>query len=130
MSLKLELKMEKYQFNMPSIPKNRKYKWSPERKLFEGLGNQTQFYNTRTWRNLRLTKLKLNPICELCEKKGIVKAATDVHHIHSFNRAEPFNLENGRYGSPTDLANLQSLCKNCHQKITSKNGTKSKKAGV
>ena len=39
-------------------------------------------YNSREWRELREQKLRANPLCEVCQQKGIVTAAHQVHHIH------------------------------------------------
>ena len=54
---------------------------------------------------------KDHPVCEVCEKKGIVKAVEEVHHIVPLS-------EGGTHSDD----NLMSLCKSCHSKITAKEG--------
>ena len=66
------------------------------------------FYNTAEWRNLREWKINLNPLCEHCERRGLIMVAQEVDHI--------IEIEDG--GSKTDPDNLQSLCKACHRKKT------------
>ena len=55
------------------------------------------------WRQVRRLKLAHNPICELCEGwRGLT-----VHHI--------VPIEDG--GELLDMDNLQTLCRDCHEKI-------------
>ena len=54
----------------------------------------------------------------MCEKKGIIKAVEEVHHI--------VPLSNG--GSHND-DNLMSLCKSCHSKTTATEGGRWGKRG-
>jgi len=63
--------------------------------------------SSKQWIKLRNYKRKLNPLCEECERKGIVTPMTDVDHIDG----DTFNNE---------LINLQSLCKSCHSKKTAR----------
>ncbi|MCH5234922.1 MAG: HNH endonuclease [Muribaculaceae bacterium] len=55
-----------------------------------------------------------HPICEVCESKGIIREAKEIHHIRPISNGET-ELE------MMDLAfnpyNLQSLCIECHHKI-------------
>ena len=67
-------------------------------------------YNSR-WRLIRQLYIKEHPVCEVCEKKGIVKAVEEVHHIIPLS-------EGGTHSDD----NLMSLCKSCHSKITAKEG--------
>lgn len=71
-------------------------------------------YNTARWKRLRLVKLRDNPLCEVCEKKGITKMADDVHHIQSFMSVD--NPE-ARKALAFDYDNLMSLCDECHSEI-------------
>lgn len=59
-------------------------------------------YNSRRWQMLRRRKLTLNPICEQCD----AQLATDVHHVH------------GVATDPWSLDGLESLCIQCHSRIT------------
>jgi 5-methylcytosine-specific restriction protein A len=63
---------------------------------------------------LRQLKFAENPLCELCEKKGLTIPAEDVHHIVSFMSTDDTEQ---RYHLAYDFGNLLSLCKVCHQKI-------------
>lgn len=71
-------------------------------------------YNTARWKRLRLVKLRDNPLCEVCEKKGITKMADDVHHIQSFMSVDD---PEARKALAFDYDNLMSLCDECHSEI-------------
>ena len=71
-------------------------------------------YNTVRWKRLRLVKLRNNPLCEICEKKGITKTADDVHHIQSFMSVDDPET---RKALAFDYDNLMSLCDECHSEI-------------
>lgn len=71
-------------------------------------------YNTARWKRLRLVKLRDNPLCEICEKKGITKMADDVHHIQSFMSVDD---PEARKALAFDYDNLMSLCDECHSEI-------------
>lgn len=99
---------------MPTIKKVKK------KSVFEKNENRDKrkkVYDTVRWRKLRAWKFSLNPLCEMCEKKGIITPAEDIHHIESFTGAEsPERVEALAY----DINNLMSLCKKCHQAIHNK----------
>lgn len=59
------------------------------------------------WRKLRKMKLTADPLCEYCQEKGKVNAATEVDHIDG-------NVKNLNWD------NLASSCKSCHSKKTVK----------
>jgi 5-methylcytosine-specific restriction enzyme A len=59
------------------------------------------------WGNLRRAFLASNPICARCERAGRVEPATMVHHI--------IPIRDG--GDRLDNANLEALCRPCHEKI-------------
>ena len=70
--------------------------------------------NSKEWRQLRWQKLEANPLCELCQRRGHVVAASCVHHI--------VEVESGRTDEECrELAfrwtNLQALCRECHAEI-------------
>ena len=44
--------------------------------------DKAEIYNSREWKELRILKLRANPLCEVCEREGIVTAAHAVHHRH------------------------------------------------
>ena len=58
---------------------------------------------------MRTICLNRNPLCVVCEKAGVVKAAKEVDHI------TPHRGDEGLF---SDLDNLQGLCKSCHSKKT------------
>lgn len=64
-----------------------------------------RLYDRAEWEELRLDWLRDNPLCAMCIAKGYVEAATVVDHVKPHD------------GDPElffDRANLQSLCKVCH----------------
>ncbi|MCY4300949.1 MAG: HNH endonuclease signature motif containing protein [Aestuariivita sp.] len=66
--------------------------------------NYDVYLKTRRWRNLRLQKLEMNPLCERCD---VVTEAKVVHHRRAINDG----------GDPWDMDNLESLCQTCHNAI-------------
>lgn len=77
--------------------------------------DRAEIYATARWRRLRALKLAANPLCELClEDNGRITPSVDVHHKVSFmSTNDPVR----RKFLAFDFDNLQSLCKQCHQKI-------------
>lgn len=61
-------------------------------------------YSTARWRRLRLLQLSTEPTCRYCKEQGRTTLATEVDHIVPWRRG----------GAKWDQANLQSLCKPCH----------------
>ena len=66
------------------------------------------FYSTAGWQALRGQQLRLEPTCRLCRQAGRVTPATVADHI------EPHRGDRARFFDP---ANLQSLCKTCHDGV-------------
>lgn len=64
-------------------------------------------YNTRRWRQLRLEKLRDQPLCEYCPPY-MLTPATEVDHRQAIN--------NG--GNPWAWENLASTCGTCHKSKT------------
>ena len=90
---------------MPSIKKHTHRPWLPEKKPFSGYQHHnTDFDQSRRWRSLRAIKLQQDPLCEECQRKGLVVPAQMVDHIVPINKG----------GAPMELENLQSLCNKCH----------------
>ena len=56
-----------------------------------------------------------HPLCEECLKKGIVKAGENVHHKKS-----PFNGEDVDWNLMLDYNNLETVCRECHADIHTK----------
>ena len=66
-------------------------------------------YNMTAWKKLRLQHLKEHPLCAVCERKGVVRPASQVHHIVS-----PFKYGKVNYERFLDPNNLESICPVCH----------------
>ena len=89
---------------MPSINKVTRPSWI-DRKIFERQGQRHSdpFHHTTQWRAIRKIKLNMNPLCEHCQNRNVIKAALIVDHI--------IPIQFG--GEKTNLTNLQSLCRSC-----------------
>jgi len=71
--------------------------------------DRQKFYNSKEWKDLRKYVNTIRPLCEECKIKGELKPAAEIHHIISVKNAPDLRL---------DPDNLQSLCKECHSRIT------------
>ena len=80
----------------------------------KGYSQSSKFYNTMQWQRIRNTFRIHNPLCKMCSDKGIDKAGELVDHIKPVNQSNVWNTEHGKYGNPTDVRNLQTLCRACH----------------
>ena len=75
--------------------------------------DRRKIYSSERWRKLRAWKFACNPVCEECDKAGLATPTEDIHHIISFmSVTDPVVRLRLAY----DFDNLQSLCKECHQK--------------
>lgn len=94
------------------VPKKPGEAWmGKKRKRREAQYNQARpkrhaFYASTQWRKLRKLYRSAHPLCEECERNGIVRLAEMVDHI--------VPIANG--GAALDERNLQSLCRACHNK--------------
>ena len=99
---------------MPTIKRDgQTNKWIAERKPQQGRTvDNSKFYNSTAWRNLRASHIKDNPLCVQCKSEDIITDATGrngvVDHIKPINQG----------GEPLDPDNLQTLC-NRHHNIKS-----------
>ena len=71
----------------------------------------SQLHLGHRWRKLRLRYLVDNPLCIECKRSGRTEAAVDVHH--KIRRMDAPELA-------YDVSNLESLCRSCHSKETSR----------
>ena len=60
------------------------------------------------WQKVRKIKIMRNPTCEQCDKQGVDKIATIVHHIMPIDTHPELRLS---------MDNLMSLCNECHEEI-------------
>ena len=97
---------------MPLINLNRKEKLKRKYSSKRFNLNNQAVYNTNFWRKLRLEYLRLNPLCELCNSRGKVTAASEVHHIIPISTGGNIN-EKKTLGY--DWNNLKALCSECHK---------------
>jgi 5-methylcytosine-specific restriction protein A len=92
---------------MPSIvlPQRKKRDLTVNKRALQS------YYQDRRWKKLRLYKFSQNPICELCEEKGLTRQTEEVHHI------VPIDLSNPDPILIYDYDNLMSLCNECHSRL-------------
>lgn len=64
-------------------------------------------YNSKSWFRLRHHQLQSQPLCVMCDALGKLTPATVVDHI---------TPHKGDLQLFSDPANLQSVCKPCHDK--------------
>ena len=94
--------------------------------------DKSEIYNSREWKELRVAKLRANPLCEQCIKDGeavgilggYIRSATCVHHIVPIETART-KEEMRRLAF--DWNNLMSLCKSCHARIHKELGSNTAK---
>ena len=79
---------------MPTAPKKIKRQWQPERVKQQRTIDMSWFYNSWTWRKFSRRFKNKQPLCCMCEAKGIVTATTVTDHIERFVVGGPgFNLK-------------------------------------
>ena len=70
--------------------------------------------NSKDWRTTRTKKLRLNPVCEVCDEELRSTLATEVHHVIPVeSKSNESDMKRLMFGEH----NLQSLCHKCHAKI-------------
>lgn len=67
----------------------------------------------RWWGEVRVEQLRKHPLCQMCEKEGIITAAVDVHHIRPVESFPREAMEAACYNPD----NLISLCIPCHVRV-------------
>ena len=72
------------------------------------------FYSCKTWRAVRATHLRSEPLCRACSSKGLTVIANIVDHIMPIKQG----------GEKYDSSNLQSLCTSCHNRKSVLDGSK------
>jgi 5-methylcytosine-specific restriction protein A len=81
--------------------------------------DKAEIYNSREWKELRIMKLRANPLCEVCEREGIVTSAHAVHHRHPIEDSTS-KAEMRKWAFMWE--NLVSVCDACHAKIHKEQG--------
>jgi len=87
---------------------------TPKRKYDHHYHNGKNIYKSSRWVKLRAAKIALNPLCEHCERYGIIKPGNTIDHI--------IEVEDG--GEVWEMSNLATLCHSCHNTKTGKEATK------
>lgn len=59
-----------------------------------------------------MLKIQQNPLCQICEARGLIEPATEVHHIKSILNTDGTVNEFNAY----NWYNLLSCCTLCHSK--------------
>ena len=71
-----------------------------------------RLYKSKAWQKCRAEYLRsVGGVCERCLKKGILRAAVIVHHKTYLT---PENIY--RPDVTMNFANLEALCRECHEK--------------
>ena len=94
--------------------------------------DKAEIYNSREWKELRIAKLRANPLCEQCIKDGeavgipggYVKPAECVHHIIPIETAR---TKDEMKRLAFDVNNLRALCFACHARIHKELGSNTAK---
>jgi 5-methylcytosine-specific restriction protein A len=73
--------------------------------------NYTRMIQSSQWKELRIDKMKNNPLCEDCYENEIIEPATEVHHVIPVESALSLD-EMKRLMFSYD--NLRALCHSCH----------------
>ena len=86
--------------------------------------DKQEIYNSREWKELRILKMRANPLCEECMKEGIVTSARCVHHIVPIETAR---TKDEMKRLAFDINNLRALCFACHARIHKEMGSNTAK---
>lgn len=81
--------------------------------------------NSARWRHLRNEVISEQPVCQECQKRGIVKASTCVHHLVPI---ESQKSERAAIETAFRRSNLVALCFDCHKNIHAAERSHSKAA--
>lgn len=68
-------------------------------------------YRSKRWQKLRTLKKIQNPVCERCQKRGILTPAYIIHHKEYITEENYLNDD-----VFFNIDNLESLCLECHNR--------------
>ena len=89
---------------MPNLPKTQRRPWLTVPVPFDRKRQGEFDYGSSAWKKLRTAFKRANPLCQMCQDKGIVMQGNTVDHITPINQG----------GDPYAWSNLQTLCTSCH----------------
>ena len=78
--------------------------------------DKATIYNSKEWKQLRIAKLRSQPLCERCQQQGLIRSAHCVHHIIPIETATTLE-DMRRLAIDCGLSGLMSLCDHCHAEI-------------
>ena len=81
-----------------------------------------KLYASSGWQKLRIQKLIENPLCQECEKNGLIKLGNEVHHIIPFNHERSDEMKIFMF---YNYENLLTVCHECHSKLDNPNSKNS-----
>ena len=93
-------------------------------KTIQQQRDKASIYNSKEWQQLRIEKLRAQPLCEMHLKQGVVVSARCVHHIHPIEDSSTME-EMRKWAFMPE--NLMSLCYDCHAKIHKEMGSNTQK---
>jgi len=102
------------------LPPKKVYKRVRETDKRENI-NHKAVYNTKRWRQIRIEKLKQDPLCEECLSKKIITPGVEVHHIKPVSSGKTIK---DKQALGFDKSNLKTLCQTCHKQTHNDNNRK------
>jgi 5-methylcytosine-specific restriction protein A len=91
--------------------KARDAEYEARRRRDPALAQAQHIRSSARWRKVRALKLARDPLCEDCKERGVLKAATQVHHLEGLAQRPDLAFV---------MTNLASLCSTCHAKREAK----------
>lgn len=86
--------------------------------------DKAEIYNSRTWKELRIAKLRANPSCELCQAEGVEQSPHAIHHRIPIETAR---TKDEMRRLAFDWNNLVSVCQFHHAKLHKELGSNTHK---
>ena len=104
---------------MPTLPKGKTRSWIPKPKPQNRQHDNSTFYHSKAWRMTRKFYIKAHPLCEMCKRKSPpeITGGQMVDHIKAISIG----------GDRLHQSNLQTLCNNCHNSKSGKEGQEFRK---